>query len=83
MPRAASCPTAACYALPDRRVKAAISLAPRSSSNSDGASLYSVPNPPNNGGPPFVGRMLLIPSGQVLFADGSNQIFAYTPVWRT
>jgi Kelch motif len=45
----------------------------------DGASLNSVPNPPNNGGPPFVGRMLLIPSGQVLFADGSNQVYAYTP----
>jgi len=46
----------------------------------DGASLYSVPNPPNSGGPPSSGRMLLIPSGQVLFADGSNQIFAYTPL---
>src|SRR5260370_9025522 len=45
----------------------------------DGASLNSVPNPPNNGGPPYVGRMLLIPSGQVLFANGSNQMFAYTP----
>lgn len=45
----------------------------------DGASLTSIPNPPNNGGPPFTGRMLLSPSGQVLFAAGSNQIFAYTP----
>jgi len=45
----------------------------------DGAALTPVPNPPNNGGPPFVGRMLLIPTGQVLFATGSTQIFAYTP----
>jgi hypothetical protein len=45
----------------------------------DGGSLHAIPNPPNNGGPPFVGRMLLIPSGQVLFAAGGNQIFAYTP----
>src|SRR5260370_10661790 len=45
----------------------------------DGASRKAIPNPPNNGGPPFVGRMLLIPSGQVLFAAGGNQIFAYTP----
>lgn len=53
----------------------------------DGASLVPVPNPPNNGGPPFVGRMLLVPTGQVLFATGGNQIFAYTaagasdPAW--
>ena len=45
----------------------------------DGASLAVVPNPPNNGGPPYVGRMMLVPTGQVLFAAGGNQIFAYTP----
>jgi hypothetical protein len=46
----------------------------------DGASLVPVPNPPNNGGPPYVGRMMLVPAGQVLFAAGGNQIFVYTPV---
>jgi hypothetical protein len=46
----------------------------------DGASLVAAPNPPTNGGPPFVGRMLLMPTGQVLFANGGNQIFAYTPI---
>lgn len=45
----------------------------------DGSSLQTITNPPNSSGPPFVGRMLLIPTGQVLFAAGSNQLFAYTP----
>jgi hypothetical protein len=45
-------------------------------------------NPPTNGGPPFVGRFLLLPTGQVLFANGSNNLQVYTPrgapdpVWR-
>jgi len=43
------------------------------------STLTAVPNPPTNGGPPYVGRMLLLPSGQVLFATGSNNIQAYTP----
>ena len=45
----------------------------------DGAGLVSTTNPPNNGGPPFVGRMLVVPTGQVLFAAGTNQIHVYTP----
>jgi len=45
----------------------------------DGTALNSVPNPSNAGGPPFVGRMLLLPSGQVLFAAGDPQIEVYTP----
>lgn len=45
----------------------------------DGATLNTVPNPGNAGGPPFVGRMLLLPSGQVLFAAGGPQIEVYTP----
>src|SRR5436305_8998779 len=45
----------------------------------DGSALQTVPSPPNNGGPPYVGRMLLIPTGEVLFAAGGNQIFAYDP----
>jgi len=53
----------------------------------DGSSLTAAPNPPNNGGPPYTGRMLLLPTGQVLFAAGGNQIFAYAstgspdPAW--
>jgi hypothetical protein len=43
------------------------------------STLTSVPNPPTNGGPPYVGRMLLLPSGQVLFATGSNNVQVYTP----
>jgi hypothetical protein len=35
--------------------------------------------PPNSGAPPFAGRLLVVPSGQVLFANGSNDIEVYTP----
>ncbi len=45
----------------------------------DGVSFNPVPNPLTNGGPPYVGRMLLLPSGQVLFANGGNDIEVYTP----
>jgi hypothetical protein len=45
----------------------------------DGVSLTRVTDPPNSGSVPFVGRMLLVPTGEVLFANGSNQIYAYTP----
>jgi hypothetical protein len=43
------------------------------------STLTSVPVPPTNGGPPFVGRMLLLPSGEVLFANGSTNVQVYTP----
>ncbi|HEY6769699.1 MAG TPA: kelch repeat-containing protein [Candidatus Sulfotelmatobacter sp.] len=45
----------------------------------DGAALNQVSIPPNAGGPPYVGRMLLLPSGQVLFASGGADIEVYTP----
>ncbi|HEX6539707.1 MAG TPA: kelch repeat-containing protein [Candidatus Dormibacteraeota bacterium] len=45
----------------------------------DGSTLTAVPNPPNHGGPPFVGRMILVPTGQVLFGAGSADIEVYTP----
>ncbi|HXK20942.1 MAG TPA: hypothetical protein VNG33_24190, partial [Polyangiaceae bacterium] len=45
----------------------------------DGSSLTQVASPPNNGGPPFTGRMLLLPTGEVLFASGSNAIYCYSP----
>ena len=45
----------------------------------DGINLNQINSPPNSSGPPFEGRMLLVPSGQVLFANGSNDIEVYTP----
>jgi hypothetical protein len=45
----------------------------------DGVSLNRVPDPPNAGSVPYVGRMMLLPTGQVLFANGSKAIYAYTP----
>lgn len=41
--------------------------------------LNATSNPPTNGGPPYVGRFLLVPSGQVLFANGSSNLQVYTP----
>jgi hypothetical protein len=41
--------------------------------------LELAPNPPTNGGPPYVGRMLLLPTGQVMFASGGTNIQVYTP----
>jgi len=43
----------------------------------DGHSLVRVPDPPNAGGLPYVGRMMLLPTGQVLFAAGGPAIYAY------
>src|SRR6185437_12628058 len=37
----------------------------------NGASLISAPAPPNTNYPAFVGRMLVLPTGQVLFTHGS------------
>jgi Galactose oxidase, central domain len=41
--------------------------------------LAAITNPPTSGGPPFVGRFMLLPTGQVLFANGSTNIQVYTP----
>jgi Kelch motif len=41
--------------------------------------LAAVLNPPNAGDPAFVGRMLLLPTGQVLFTNGSTDAEVYTP----
>ena len=46
----------------------------------DGTSLNSEPTPPNTNVAAFVGRMLVLPTGQVLFTHGSNQIQIYTPI---
>ena len=50
--------------------------------------LAAVASPPTSGGPPYIGRFLLLPTGQVLFANGSNNIQVYLPsgapdpVWK-
>ncbi len=45
----------------------------------DGSSNYRVPDPVNAATVPYAGRMMLTPSGQVLFASGSHAIYCYTP----
>ena len=54
-------------------------LSPTAFFEFDGQMLNRVPDPPNNGGPPFEGRLLVVPSGQVLFAASTPEIYAYTP----
>lgn len=44
----------------------------------DGANLMRVTDPPNAGGVPYEGRLMLLPTGQVLFAAGTPQIHVYT-----
>ena len=43
----------------------------------DGASIRRVPDPPNATNVPYIGRMLLLPTGQILFAAQTNEIYAY------
>jgi hypothetical protein len=47
--------------------------------NPSSNTLSAISNPPTNGGPPYVGRFMLLPTGQVLFANGSSNIQVYTP----
>ena len=54
-------------------------LTPTSFFEFDGAALTPVPAPPNSGGKPYYGRMLLLPTGDVLFAAGTPAIHMYTP----
>jgi hypothetical protein len=54
-------------------------LAPTFFFEFDGKELHRVPDASNAGGVPFVGRMLLLPTGQVLFAAGTPTIELYTP----
>jgi hypothetical protein len=53
----------------------------------DGTSLNAVPDPPNNNDVTYNGRLLLLPSGQVLYANqGSVQVYtpggAPNPAWK-
>jgi hypothetical protein len=43
------------------------------------SAMSQISAPPNAGGPPYTGRMMLLPSGQVMFAAGSNAIYCYNP----
>jgi hypothetical protein len=45
----------------------------------DGTSIVRVGDAANAGGVTYVGRMLLAPSGEVLFTDGSSTVAVYTP----
>jgi hypothetical protein len=54
-------------------------LSPTAFFEFDGEMLNRVPDPPNNSGAPYYGRLLVVPSGQVMFAAGSPEIYAYTP----
>jgi hypothetical protein len=46
----------------------------------NGTSLAPVPGPPRAASDPsYVGRMLVLPTGHILFTDGSTQVEIYTP----
>jgi hypothetical protein len=44
----------------------------------DGTSIHRVADPPNNSKEPYQGRMMLTPTGSVLYASASNEIYAYS-----
>ena len=43
----------------------------------DGKNLIRVPDAPNAGAVPYVGRMLLLPTGEILYASGTRALYAY------
>jgi hypothetical protein len=45
----------------------------------DGTSLNAVPDPPNNNDVTYNGRLLLLPTGQVMYSNARNDIRVYTP----
>ncbi len=44
----------------------------------DGTSVYRVVDPPNHTKEPYQGRMMLAPSGNILYASASDEIYAYS-----
>jgi hypothetical protein len=44
----------------------------------DGSAFRRVSDPPNSTGRPYIGRMLLLPTGQILFAAQTDEIYAYS-----
>ncbi|MFO0982947.1 MAG: hypothetical protein U1E76_14655 [Planctomycetota bacterium] len=88
---------APCALLPSGRVLLALGpvngvggdfLSPTYFFECDGGGFTRVADPPNSGGPPYIGRMLLLPTGEVLFANGGTTVYAYKatggpdPSWR-
>lgn len=53
-------------------------LSPTSFFEYDGAALHRVADPPNSTGVPYIGRMLLLPTGQILYAAQTDAVYAYT-----
>ena len=45
----------------------------------DGSTWNPVPDPPNNGKPSYRTRMLLLPTGEMLYTEDSNDVEIYTP----
>jgi hypothetical protein len=43
------------------------------------ANTYTLSKAPSFSGPPFMGRMLILPSGQLLWTTSQNQLYVYTP----
>jgi len=43
------------------------------------STITAAPRPPNSANAPFNGRMLLLPTGQVLYASGALDVEVYTP----
>jgi Kelch motif len=52
-------------------------LAPTYFFEFDGGTLHRVSDPGNAGDKPYIGRMLLLPTGQVLFAAQTDDIYVY------
>lgn len=44
----------------------------------DGVALNRVADPPNATGVPYIGRMLLLPTGQILYVSQTNAVYAYS-----
>jgi hypothetical protein len=45
----------------------------------DGTALNAVSDPPNNNGVTYNGRLLLLPSGQVIYSNANSNVQIYTP----
>lgn len=44
----------------------------------NGSTINKVTDPPNHTNIPYTGRMLLLPTGQILFTSETNEVYAYT-----
>lgn len=44
----------------------------------DGTNLIQIMAPPTSNGPPFVGRMLVLPTGEVMWLAGTTQAYLYS-----